>query len=205
MGDSVCSDSEIRELMNDRISARALDDKSGAFVILEAAKKAAENGASCGIYANTTVGEECNGRGAYTSGRQFAPKCAIVVDVTYASDAPGIEHGRNGEIRLGKGPVLCRSGVTNKKMNALLEEIAKEKEIPLQYEVAGEDTYTDGDDLLKTGLGIPLALVSIPLRYMHSSVEIGDWKDLQYCIDLIAEFLMRISPDFEFRPLVPEE
>ena len=125
------------------------------------------------------------------------------MDVTWASDAPGIEPGRNGEIKLGKGPVLCRSGVTNKKMNALLEEIAKEKNIPLQMEVAGGDTFTDGDDLLKSG--IPLALVSIPLRYMHSSIEVGDWKDIQACIDLIAEFLMRMSADFEFRPLVPDK
>ncbi len=205
VGDSVCADSQTRALLNDRISARALDDKSGAFVILEAARKAAEKGAACGIYANTCVGEETTGRGAYLAGSRLGPTCAIIVDVTWVSDSPGAEPGRTGEVRLGKGPVLCRSGIANKKMNALLEQIAEEQGISLQYEVAGGSTYTDGDTVLKTGLGVPVALVSVPLRYMHSSVEVADWKDIEACIDLIAEFLLRISADFDFRPVVPRE
>ena len=205
VGDSVCADSQTRALLNDRVSARALDDKSGAFVILEAARKAAEKGAACGIYANTCVGEETTGRGAYLAGSRMKPMCAIVVDVTWTSDNPDREPGSSGEVGLGKGPVLCRSGIANKKMNAMLEQIAKDQDISLQYEVAGGDTYTDGDTLLKTGMGVPVALVSVPLRYMHSSVEVADWKDMQGCIDLIAEFLMRISADFDFRPVVPQQ
>ncbi len=203
VGDSVCEDSTVRELLNGRVCSRALDDKSGAFVILEAAKKAAEQGASCGIYANTSVGEETTGRGSYFSGTGTAPTCAIIVDVTWVSDAPGGEPGKTGEIRLGGGPVLCMSGIVNKKMNALLAQIAKEKNIPVQYEVAGGDTYTDGDVIIRTGAGVPVALVSIPLRYMHSSVEIADWKDLEASVDLIAEFLLRIDAGFEFRPVAP--
>ena len=203
VGDSVCADSRTAELLNDRVSARALDDKSGAFVILEAARQAAEKGAVCGIYANTCVGEETTGRGAYLSGSRIRPTCAIVVDVTWASDAPDADPGRTGEVKLGGGPVLCRSGIVNKKMNALLEQAAKERGISLQYEVAGSDTWTDGDTLLKTGQGVPVALVSVPLRYMHSSVEVADWKDLQGCIDLIAEFLLRIGGDVDFRPVAP--
>ena len=204
VGDSVCADTQTRALLNDRVSARALDDKAGAFVILEAARKAAEQGASCGIYANTCVGEETTGRGAYLSGSQTAPTCAIVVDVTWVSDGPGGDPARTGEVKLGGGPVLCRSGVANKRMNALLEQIARELGIAVQYEVAGADTYTDGDTLLKTGMGVPVALVSVPLRYMHSSVEIADWKDLQGCVDLIAGFLTRVSPDLDFRPVAPQ-
>ena len=203
VGDPVCADSPVRSLLNDRISARALDDKSGAFVILEAARKAAESGASCGIYASTCVGEETTERGAYFAGSRIAPSCAVVVDVTWASDCPGADPGRTGEIRLGGGPVLCRSGVANKRMNAFLAEIAREENIPLQYEVAGGDTYTDGDTLLRTGPGVPVALVSIPLRYMHSSVEVADWRDLEACVDLIAAFLLRIDPGFDFRPVAP--
>ena len=203
VGDSVCADSQVREMLNDRITSRALDDKSGAFVILEAARKAAEKGAACGIYVNTSVGEETTDRGAYLAGTRVEPLCAIVVDVTWASDNPEREPGESGEIRLGRGPVLCRSGIANKRMNALLEQIAKDRGIPLQYEVAGGWSYTDGDTLLRTGTGVPVALVSVPLRYMHSSVEVADWKDLQACIDLIAEFLLRISADFEFRSIAP--
>ena len=205
VGDPVCADSQARDLLNGRISARALDDKSGAFVILEAAKKAAEQGTACGVYAHTSVGEETTGRGAYLTGSRIAPTCAVIVDVTWASDCPGGEPGRSGEIRLGGGPVLCRSGIVNRKMNGLLEEIANERGIPVQFEVAGADTFTDGDTLLRTGNGVPVALVSVPLRYMHSSVEIADWKDLEACVDLIAAFLTRVGADFDFRPIVPPE
>ena len=200
VGDSVCSDTEVRDLLDDNFTCRALDDKTGAFVIIEAAKLAKEKGAVNGIYANTVVGEETSGRGAYFAGANVRPTCAIAVDVTWASDCPGTSANDTGEIKLGKGPVLCYSGMTNKKMNALLKEIAAEKNIPLQYEVAGGETYTDGDTVLSTGSGVPVALVSIPLRYMHSSVEVGNYRDLEQCIELISEFILRMKPDFDFRP-----
>ena len=201
VGDSVCADTQVRELLNDRFCCRALDDKTGAFVVLEAARLAAERGAACGIYANTVAGEETTGRGAYFAASDVKPACAIIVDVTWTSDAPDGDPALTGEVRVGGGPVLCRSGMTNKAMNRLLETIAAEKDIPVQFEVAGERTYTDGDDVLKTGAGVPIALVSIPLRYMHSSVEVGSWRDLEQCIELIAEFLCRIDGAFDYRPI----
>ena len=200
-GDSVCADTAVHELLGGRFSCRALDDKTGAFVVLEAAKLAAEKGAEAGIYANTSVGEESTGRGAYYAASRIQPDCVIAVDVTWASDCPGTDPAETGLVRLGGGPVLCLSGMTNKKMNSLLKTIAEEKKIPLQYEVAGGRTYTDGDTALMTGIGVPVALVSVPLRYMHSSVEVADWKDLEYCIELISEFLLRIDKDFEYTSL----
>ena len=203
VGDPVCADTQVRELLNDRFTCRALDDKTGAFVILEAARLAAERGAGCGICACTTAGEETTGRGAYFAASGYKPTCAFIVDVTWASDEPDGKPGVGGEIKLGGGPVLCHSGQVNKAMNRRLEAIAREKGIPLQWEVAGGRTYTDGDDVLKTGAGVPLALVSLPLRYMHSSAEVGSWKDLENAIELIAEFLCRMDADFDFRPLKP--
>ena len=203
VGDSVCADTQVHELLNDRFSCRALDDKTGAFVVLEAARLAKERGAKCGIYANTVAGEETTGRGAYFAASSIDPACAVIVDVTWASDAPGGENGDSGEVKVGGGPVLCRSGMTNKAMNRLLESVAAEQGIPLQYEVAGSRTYTDGDDVLKTGAGVPIALVSIPLRYMHSSAEVGSWVDLEQCIELIAGFLCRIDEGFDYRPIHP--
>lgn len=197
VGDSACADTRVRELLNRRVTARALDDKAGAFVILEAARLAAGRGASCGIVVNTCAGEETTGRGAYFAGAQTRPDCAVVVDVTWASDCPGGDPGSNGEVRLGGGPVLCHSGMIDKRMNRRLAQIAAEKGISLQYEVAAGRTYTDGDTLLKTGPGVPVALVSIPLRYMHSSVEIASLDDLQACIELIAEFLLRMDGGFD--------
>lgn len=201
VGDSVCADTQVRELMNDRFTCRALDDKTGAFVVLEAAKLAAERGATCGVYVNTVVGEETTGRGAYFAAAGVRPSCAVIVDVTWVSDAPDTNPADTGEVALGGGPVLCKSGVTNKAMNRLFETIAREKGIPIQYEIAGGRTHTDGDEVLKTGAGVPVALVSIPLRYMHSSAEVGSWKDLEWCVELIAEFLCRMNADFDYRPI----
>lgn len=201
VGDPACADSAVQPLMNDRIAARALDDKSGVYIVLEAARRAAAAGTACGVYACTTVGEETTSRGAYFAAARVKPACAVIVDVTHASDAPDGKSAVNGPIALGGGPVLCRGGQVNKAMNRLFEAVAREKGIPLQYEVAGGRTYTDGDTALMTGEGVPVALVSIPLRYMHSSVEVADWRDLEACADLIAGFLCRISSDFDYRPV----
>ena len=201
VGDPVCADTSARELFGGRISSRALDDKAGVYVIAEAAKRAVRKGAECGIIVHASVGEETTGRGAWFAGTAVKPSCCIAVDVTWANDCPGGDPAKNGDIRLGRGPALCVSGMVNKKMNALLKKTAEECGIPVQYETAGGRTYTDGDTLMLTGSGVPTALVSVPLRYMHSSVEIADMKDMEQCIELIAEFLMRIDAGFRYEPL----
>ncbi len=193
IGDPVCADVQVRELLNDQFTCRALDDRTGALVVLEAARYAAEKGTKLGIFAATTVGEETTGRGAYYSAARIRPDCALAVDVTWASDAPGTDPADTGEVKLGKGPVLCMGSSVNKKMNRLLQEVAKEQGIGVQWEIASGNTGTDGDVVNKVGEGTPMALVSIPLRYMHSSVEVGSWKDLDDCIRLIGEFLLRLE------------
>ena len=201
VGDQVCADTQIHELLNDNFSTRAIDDRAGAFVVLEAAKKAAAQGAKAGIYAATTVGEETSGRGAYYAASRTNPSCAVIVDVTWVSDTPETDPANTGEVKLGKGPVLCMSSIVNKKMNALMKQIAEDLNMEIQWEVSPEHTSTDGDDVNVCVDGVPVVLVSIPLRYMHSSVEIGNWNDIQNCIDLIAEFLMRIDENFDYCPL----
>ena len=197
IGDPVCADVQVRELLNDQFTCRALDDRTGAFVVLEAAKDAAEKGASIGIYAATTVGEETSGRGAYYAAARVKPDCAVAVDVTWASDAPGTDPSDTGEVKLGGGPVLCIASVVNKRMNALLKAVAEELEMDVQWEIATGRTGTDGDTANRVGEGIPMALVSIPLRYMHSSVEVGSWKDIEDCIRLLSAFLVRLSEELE--------
>ncbi len=195
VGDPVCADVQVRELLNDCFTCRALDDRTGAFVVLEAAKLAATKGAGIGIYAATTVGEETTGRGAYYAAARVKPDCAVAVDVTWASDAPGTDPGETGEVKLGGGPVLCMASSVNKKMNKLLKKVADELGIKVQWEIATGRTGTDGDTVNRAYEGIPMALVSIPLRYMHSSVEVGCWKDLEDCIQLLAAFLVRLSDE----------
>lgn len=204
IGDPVCADTEIHTLLNDNFASRALDDKTGVYVVLEALRRAKEKGVTIGAYAATTVGEETSMRGSYWSSMKVKPQMAIAVDVTYASDCPGTKPSDTGVVKLGEGPVLCVSSILNKNINAFMKTIAEDKQIPVQWEVAGGGhTGTDADRALFAGEGIPVALVSIPLRYMHSSVEVGNYKDLENAVELLSELLVQIHEDFSFTNLKP--
>lgn len=201
VGDPVCAKTDVLPLLNDRLAARAMDDRIGAFIVTQALIKAKEKGCTNGVYAATTVGEETSMRGAYWASVKTKPTCAIAVDVTYTSDYSGVDGTATGEICLGKGPVLCHSSIVSKKMNALLEKCAENLNLPLQYEIAPGRTGTDADKVHFTNEGVPTALVSIPLRYMHSSIETLDMKDVEQIIDLLAEFLCVFSKDIDLDPL----
>ncbi|MBP3400108.1 MAG: M20/M25/M40 family metallo-hydrolase [Erysipelotrichaceae bacterium] len=201
VGDPVCAKTDVLELMNDRVAARAMDDRIGAFIVIETLIKAKKKGCQTGVYAATTTGEETSMRGAYWAASKVKPTCAIAVDVTFTSDYDGVNGTSTGEVELGKGPVLCLSSIVSKKMNALLEACAKDLNIPLQYEIAPGRTGTDADKIHFTNEGVPTALVSIPLRYMHSSVETLDLKDVEQIIDLLAEFVCRMNAEIDLHPL----
>lgn len=200
IGDPICAKTDVLPLMNDRLAARAMDDRIGAFIVTEALIRAKEKGCKTGVYAATTVGEETTLRGAYWSAAKVKPDCAIAVDVTYTSDYDGVNANSTGEICLGKGPVLCHSSIVSKKMNELLKQCADDLNIELQYEIAPGRTGTDADKVHFTNDGIPTALVSIPLRYMHSSVETLDMKDVEQIIELLAEFLCRFNKSINLNP-----
>ncbi|MBR3293477.1 MAG: M20/M25/M40 family metallo-hydrolase [Oscillospiraceae bacterium] len=200
LGDTVTFDTDVRELLNERITGRALDDRLGAFIVMEALAKARAQGASVGCYAVSTTGEETTGNGAYFSASRIRPNVAIAVDVTYTSDNCGISDAETGDIAIGKGPVLCNNPSIHKKLNALLRDCAGELDMPIQIEAASGRTGTDGDTMHRTGLGVPFALVSIPLRYMHNPAELGSLKDVQDCIDLLAAFLVTCTADMDLKP-----
>lgn len=200
IGDTITFDTHIREMLDDKISARAIDDRGGAFIILEAMKKAKEMGCQNGVYASTSVGEETSMRGAYFAASRVEPTMAIVVDVTYASDYPGVNDYDSGHVELGKGPVLCMSSIVSKKMNEKMKEIANKLDIPYQIETFVGRTGTDGDKIHFAGKGIPVCLVSLPLRYMHTPTETCDEKDIKNCIDLIAQFLCEVDEQFDLNP-----
>lgn len=200
VGDCVCAETTYNYLIHDRMAGRAMDDRIGAFIVLEAFRKAKEKGCQIGVYAATTVGEETTMRGAYWASQKVKPACAIAVDVTYASDYEGVSSHLSGDISLDKGAVLCHSSIVNKKMNELLERCAENLGIHLQYEVAAGRTGTDADHIHFTNDGVPVALVSIPLRYMHSSIEMLSLKDVQEIIDLLAEFLCTFNNEIQLDP-----
>lgn len=198
-GDYAVLETDVRELLNQRITGRALDDRTGAFVVIEALRKAKEKGCEVGVCAVTTVGEESNCRGAYWASVNKKPTCMIAVDVTYASDDIR-NNDVYGEIRLGEGPVLCHSSLVHPALNDALTQSAEKLKLPIQWEAAGGYTGTDADKAVFTNQGVPVGLVSIPLRYMHSPSEVGSLVDIQACIDLLAEFLCSLKEDFSFHP-----
>ncbi len=200
IGDPVCAATSTVNLLNQRISGRGLDDRIGAFIVMEATRLAKEKGCKQGVYCATTVGEETSMRGAYHASNDVKPSCAIIVDVTYASDYPGVDGNSTGEAKLEGGPVLCKSSLVNDKLNERFMDIAKRLEIPIQWEVAPGKTSTDGDIVHFSNGGVPIALLSIPLRYMHSSVETASYKDIEMIIQLLAQFLYELEDDFCFDP-----
>ena len=190
LGDVAVLDTEIRKMANGKFTARALDDRLGVFIVMEAFKRARERGCKVGVYSAATVGEETAESGAYFTSSRVEPDLAVVVDVTWASDCPDTKPENTGKVKLGGGPVLCYAPIIPRKYNKKLEEIAAKAGIPFQIESASRNTSTDGDTIHFTGKGVPVVLVSIPLRYMHSPAEVADEKDVEGCIELITRFLM---------------
>lgn len=187
-------------LENNCIAGRGLDDKLGAFTVMRALMRAKELGAKVGVYAAATVGEETTMRGAYFAAARIKPTLAIAVDVIHSSDYPGSDVERFGKIDLGKGPVLVRSACSNEPTVRRMEDAAKKAGIAVQYEVAGGVTGTDSDKMHLSAEGIPMAVLSIPLRYMHSPSEVGCLTDVEESIELLAQFIASLDESFTADP-----
>lgn len=199
-GDPIHLNTYHAELLNGYLAARAVDDRGCAFIILEALKRAKALGCKIGVYAATTVGEETTMRGAYWAGSSIQPNVAIAVDVTFASDYPGTDDAESGPVKLGKGPVICNSSIANRKVNDLLKDCAVEHGLPYQVESYMGSTHTDADKIHFSGTGVTTALVSLPLRYMHSPSEVCCLDDIENAIELLAQFLCRIDENTDLDP-----
>ena len=199
-GDPVHLHTYHEEMLNGYLAARAIDDRGCAFIVLEALKRAKEMGCKIGAYAATTVGEETTMRGAHWAASRVKPSVAIAVDVTYAQDYPGTDPAESGDVKLGKGPVICNSSIANKKVNELLKACAKENNIPYQVESFVGRTGTDADKIHFAGEGFVTALVSLPLRYMHSPSEVCHLDDIKNTIELLAAFLCKIDENTDIDP-----
>src|SRR4051795_234935 len=161
------------ELPNDRVASRSLDNRLGSYVALETARAVAGAGGAPGAVAGVAVvQEEITFAGARTTAFSLEPKVAVVVDVTHATDAPGIDPKEvGGKHELGSGPVITRGTTIHPRVFELLRETAEAEGIPYTVEASARATGTDADAFFVARSGIPTAVVSIPLRYMHSPVE----------------------------------
>jgi Cellulase M and related proteins len=176
-----------------RLVSRALDDRIGAFIVLEALKFYAQNPGETRVVAVATVQEEIGLRGAKTSSYFLNPDIAIAVDVTVATDYPGVDKRTIGDIKLGGGPVLAKGPNINPVVFELLLETAREEGITVQIEASPRGTPTDANFIQMERGGIPTALISIPCRYLHSPSEMVDIRDVEGAVKLISSFARKIS------------
>jgi endoglucanase len=185
------------ELPNGRLASRALDNRLGSYVALAAARLVAQAGGASDweIVAVAAAQEETTFGGSRTSAFSLEPDAAIVVDVTHATDAPGIEVKQTGKHELGSGPVLSRGSTLNPALFELLHDTAEREDIPFTVEAIGRNTGTDADAVHISRGGVPTALVSIPLRYMHSPVELVQLDDVHHAAALIAATAMSLNGD----------
>jgi len=199
VGDVAVIAGEPLELPGGRLASRALDNRLGSFVALEAARLVAQaGGAQWDLTAVAAVQEETTFGGSRTSAFALEPDAAIVVDVTHATDAPGIEVKEMGKHELGSGPVVSRGSTLNPRLFELLYDAATAEQIPFTVEASGRATGTDADAVHISRGGVPTALVSIPLRYMHSPVELVALADVHACARLIAAAVLRLDGETTF-------
>jgi putative aminopeptidase FrvX len=184
------------ELAHDFIIGRAFDNRIGGFMIAEVARKLKENKKTLpfGLYIVNAVQEEIGLRGAEMIARRIKPNIAIITDVTHDTNTPTINKAIEGDIQSGKGPTLSYAPAIHNKLLAIVEEVATNKKIPVQFHALSRSTGTDTDSFAYANDGCPSVLISIPLRYMHTTVEMIHKKDIVDTIDLMYETLLKLSP-----------
>jgi putative aminopeptidase FrvX len=200
IGDPGVIDSHTLDFPNDRIVSRSIDDRIGAFIVLEALRRYAEKPGVARVVAAATTQEEIawHGGGALVCAHCVHPQVALVVDVTFATDHPNIEKKEIGEHKMGGGPIISRGALISPVVHRILRETAKAHDIAHVVHAVGRDTSTNADAIHIAREGVATGLVSIPNRYMHSPNEMVSLVDVDKAATLIAEFCRAITPDTDF-------
>ena len=201
VGDAGVLDASLLKLPNDRIVSRSIDDRIGAFVVLEALRRYAEQPGAARVVAVATTQEEIayrHGGGALVCASCLGPQMALVVDVTFSTDHPGLEKKELGDHRLGGGPVLARGSVISPVVFDLLRRTAASQQIPCTVQAAGRDTSTDADAIHVAREGVATGLVSVPNRYMHSPNEMVSLRDLDATAELLAQTCRAVTAETDF-------
>ncbi|HLD08084.1 MAG TPA: M42 family metallopeptidase [Candidatus Peribacterales bacterium] len=189
----------VSELGKNGIIARALDNRLGGFIIAEVMKNLSQGKKPAwNVVALNAVQEEIGCYGARMATYRLSPDAAIAFDVTHATDTPGIKNEKHGKVELRKGPTVTHGGCNHPNIVERLTDVAKKKKIPFQHEAASRFSGTDTGVIYLTKEGIPSALVSLPLRYMHSAVETVDIRDVEQTILLLTGFVQSLTVKDEF-------
>ena len=202
VGDPGVIDQRLIELDDDLIVSRSIDNRIGAFVVLQAMRLLAENRPQAQVSGVATAQEEIgySGGGARTCAYRLNPQVALVVDVTFATDSPDIEKKELGDHRIGGGPVLTRGSAAHPLVFERLVEVAEREKIPYTISASPRFTSTDADAIYLSREGVPTGIVSVPNRYMHTPNELVSRRDLDAAARLIAAFCRDLSPDVDFIP-----
>jgi endoglucanase len=200
VGDPAVIDQRVLRLPNHRIVSRSIDDRIGAFVVLEAARRYAANPGEARVVAIATTQEEIGytGGGARVASYTSDASMAIAVDVTFATDHPNAKKEEVGMHAIGGGPVITRGSVTHPMVATMLRDSAESLGIPYSLHAAGRFTSTDADNMQLARRGVAVGLVSVPNRYMHSPNEMVSLEDLHRAADLLAETCRRVTASTDF-------
>jgi len=210
IGDPITMAVGFERMPNNLAIARAMDDRIGAFVVLEAFKKVHNHikkkkskPMDCALYAVCSVQEEIGLRGATTSAYAIDPHVGIAVDVGFATDYPSENKKQLGEFKLGGGPILHRGANINPPLAEMMETLAGKKKIPYQLCGDGGVTGTDAGAIQVSRRGVAAALVSIPNRYMHSPIEMIHLADVENSAELLAQVAINLKAGQSFIPEAP--
>ncbi len=186
---------EFHILNKDKFVCRALDNRMGGFMIAEVARLLHQNKKKLpfGLYITNSVQEEIGLRGAQMIAERINPNVAIVTDVTHDTTTPMIDKKKQGLAKIGDGPVVAYAPAVQQKLRDLITDTAEEKNIPFQRAALSRATGTDTDAFAYSGMGVASALISLPLRYMHTTVEMVHRDDVENVIKLIYETLLKIK------------
>jgi putative aminopeptidase FrvX len=199
VGDVAVIAGEPVELPNDRVVARAMDNRLGAYIALEAARLVSEAGAAkWDVVAAVAVQEEVGLNGARALAHGLRPDVAIVVDVTHETDTLGVDPKRINAHPFGSGPVIERGTILNPNVSELMLEVAEAEAIPHTLMASARGTGTDADVIHFSRSGVVTGGIGLPLRYMHSAVEMVQLDDVANCAKLIAAFARRLTADSDF-------
>lgn len=188
------------ELANNRLVSRALDNRIGGYIIAKVMGNIAAKPqqSSHSVICLNTVQEETSGAGARMATHRLKPSICICVDVTHATDTPGLDAKKHGEVKLGKGPTVMHGTANHPLLVDRLMQVADKHDIAIQHEASSNFTGTDTDTIYDVNGGVPSALVSLPIRCMHSVVETAHWDDIEATIELLTELINSLSKDDTF-------
>jgi len=182
------------------VIGRGFDDKVGAFIVSETLRLISQKKITSAVYGVATVQEEIGLRGAKTSAYEVAPDIGIAIDVTFATDYPGMDKRKVGDLRVGGGPVIGRGPNINPRLYDFLIKVAEKEKIPYQVHGLSSATGTDANVIQLTRSGVATGLVSVPVRYIHTPVELANLNDLEHTANLLAAFIAKVNKNNTFIP-----